>query len=207
LVRVRQPDRKDDASRRVAPETGHDLGFWNKFCSSELPSRVQDACDPRGCSGRIQRAAVSDEIHSPRLYGPATLVGSYRPNVPPHRFSRDFRRKFFRNSSSGIERPLGFPTRIAHPGRRVMILWQSRRLYGCWPLKGASSQPVKIKANDLWGTTRPIWTTEARVKHTPGTVKLFLPRWQSRGISQRIRSRAYEIYLERGEQSGRELDD
>src|ERR1700737_4630390 len=29
----------------------------------------------------------------------------------------------------------------------VSILRQSRRLYGCWPLKGAFSQPLKSKSN------------------------------------------------------------
>ena len=29
----------------------------------------------------------------------------------------------------------------------VTILRQSRRLYGCWPLKGAFSQPVESKSN------------------------------------------------------------
>jgi len=28
----------------------------------------------------------------------------------------------------------------------VSILRQSRRLYGCWPIKGAFSQPLKAKA-------------------------------------------------------------
>jgi hypothetical protein len=31
--------------------------------------------------------------------------------------------------------------------RKVTILRQSRRLYGCWPLKGAFSHPVESKSN------------------------------------------------------------
>jgi hypothetical protein len=31
---LRQPDRNDDATRRVAPETGRGLGVWNEFYSS-----------------------------------------------------------------------------------------------------------------------------------------------------------------------------
>jgi len=50
LVRVRQPDRNDDATRRVAPETGRGLRLWNGFYSSVFPSPVQDACDLRGTS-------------------------------------------------------------------------------------------------------------------------------------------------------------
>ena len=63
----------------------------------------------------------------------------------------------------------------------VTILRQSRRLYGCWPLKGAFSQPLKAKAR----------TTEKALKakpgHTPGNVKLLLPPRQSRGNSRDIR--------------------
>ena len=66
LVRVRQPDRNDDATRRDAPETGRDLRVWNEFYSSAFPSRVRDACGPHGSSGRNQGAAVSDGVHPPR---------------------------------------------------------------------------------------------------------------------------------------------
>jgi hypothetical protein len=34
---------------------------------------------------------------------------------------------------------------VEHWNSAVSILRQSRRLYGCWPLKGASSQPLKAK--------------------------------------------------------------
>jgi hypothetical protein len=50
LVRVRQPDRNDDATRRVSPATRRDLSFWREFYSSAFPSRVQDARGPRGTS-------------------------------------------------------------------------------------------------------------------------------------------------------------
>ena len=66
LVRVRQPDRNDDAARRVSPATRRDLSFWMEFYSSAFPSRVRDACGPRGSNGRNQRVAVSDGVHSPR---------------------------------------------------------------------------------------------------------------------------------------------
>ena len=59
----------------------------------------------------------------------------------------------------------------------VSILRQSRRLYGCWPLKGAFSQPLKAKAR----TTAK--TPNAKPWITPGIVKLLLPPRQSRGDS------------------------
>jgi hypothetical protein len=50
LVRFRQPDRNDDATRRVAPATGRDQRLCNELCSSAFPSPVRDACDLRGTS-------------------------------------------------------------------------------------------------------------------------------------------------------------
>jgi len=57
----------------------------------------------------------------------------------------------------------------------VGILRQSRRLCGCWPLKGALAQPLKAKAR----TTAK--TPNAKPGNTPGIVKLLLPPRQSRG--------------------------
>src|ERR1017187_3501225 len=56
----------------------------------------------------------------------------------------------------------------------VSILRQSRRLYGCWPLEGAFSQPLKAKAR----TTAK--TPKAKPGNTPGIVKLLLPPRPSR---------------------------
>ena len=53
--------------------------------------------------------------------------------------------------------------------QEVSILRQSRRLYGCWPLKGAFSQPLKAKARTTANAPR------AKPGHTPGIVKLLLP--------------------------------
>jgi hypothetical protein len=121
LLRVRQPDHNDDATHRVAPATGRDLRVENEFYSSAFPSRVPDACGPRGSSGRIQRAAVSDGVHSSRSHDPASLVGSFRPNAPPQRFAWDSRRRSVPGSSSGIERLPGLPTRTWHLDRRLGI--------------------------------------------------------------------------------------
>src|SRR5208337_4972057 len=58
--------------------------------------------------------------------------------------------------------------------------------YGCWPLKGAGSQPTKSKP-----TTANLASGRApcmRKKHTSGIVKLLLPPRQSRGVSQRTRN-------------------
>ena len=46
---------------------------------------------------------------------------------------------------------------------KVIILRQSRRLYGCWPLKGAGSQPTKVKTSNC----KPrIWTWVSYAKGT-----------------------------------------
>jgi hypothetical protein len=42
LVRVRQPDRNDDATRRAASGIGRDLSFGMSFYSSEFPSPVPE---------------------------------------------------------------------------------------------------------------------------------------------------------------------
>ena len=36
-ARIRQLDRNDDATRRVAPATGRDQPLWNELCSSAFP--------------------------------------------------------------------------------------------------------------------------------------------------------------------------
>jgi hypothetical protein len=60
LVRIRPPDRNDDAARRADPEKGRAPRLWSEFCSREFPSSTQDACGPRDSSGHIRRANVSD---------------------------------------------------------------------------------------------------------------------------------------------------
>ena len=64
LVWVRQPDGNDDAARPVDPEKERARRRWSVFCSPGFPSATQDACGLRGSSGRIQRANVSDGVHS-----------------------------------------------------------------------------------------------------------------------------------------------
>ena len=64
LVRIRQPDRNDDAARPVDPEKERARRRWSEFCSPGFPSATQDACGPRGSSRRIQKANVSDGVHS-----------------------------------------------------------------------------------------------------------------------------------------------
>jgi len=64
LVWIRQPDRNDDAARPVDPEKEPARRQWSEFCTPGFPSATQDACGLRGSSGRIQRANVSDGVHS-----------------------------------------------------------------------------------------------------------------------------------------------
>ena len=64
LVWIRQPERNDDAARPIDPEKQPARRRWSEFCSPGFPSATQDACGPRGSSGRIQRANVSDGVHS-----------------------------------------------------------------------------------------------------------------------------------------------
>ena len=69
----------------------------------------------------------------------------------------------------------------------VSILRQSRRPYGCWPLKGASSQPLKSKSKNksksLSRQTSLVPHRQSPKKQIPGNVKLLLPPRQSRGAS------------------------
>src|SRR5258708_11600078 len=64
LVWIRQPERNDDAARPVDPEKEPARRPWREFCTPGFPSATQDACGPRGSSGRIQKANVSDGVHS-----------------------------------------------------------------------------------------------------------------------------------------------
>ncbi len=48
--RIRQPDRTGGAALRVAHEKECDLRLWCEFCRLAFPSRVRDACGPRGTS-------------------------------------------------------------------------------------------------------------------------------------------------------------
>ena len=50
----------------------------------------------------------------------------------------------------------------------VSILRQSRRLYGCWPLKGACSQPVKSKSNCSGTRLAGPWASAKRKQHREG---------------------------------------
>jgi len=56
-----------------------------------------------------------------------------------------------------------------------------------------SSKPVKSGITEPQATTIPTETGEASVRNS--------------GLDDQIRRRAYEIYLERGEQPGRDLED
>ncbi len=66
LARIRQPDRNDDAARQVDPEIGCAPRLWSEFCGRGFPSSTQGACGLRGSSERIQRAYVSNGVHSPQ---------------------------------------------------------------------------------------------------------------------------------------------
>ena len=66
LARIRQPDSNDDAARRLDPEKGRAPRLWSEFCSRGFPSPIQGACGLHGSSERIQRAYVSDGVHSPQ---------------------------------------------------------------------------------------------------------------------------------------------
>ena len=118
LVRIRQPGRNDDAARPVDHEKERAPRRWSEFCSPGFPSPTQDACGPHGGNEHTRRAIASDGVHSPRQCGPVGLVGSFRPNAPPHRFARDSRRRCGQGLSSWIKRPGEPPTRISHPGRK-----------------------------------------------------------------------------------------
>src|ERR1019366_3409417 len=66
IVWIGQPDRNDDATRRVGREKQRDPKPPNESCRRVFPSPIQDACGLRGSSGRIQKAAVSDAVRSPQ---------------------------------------------------------------------------------------------------------------------------------------------
>jgi len=51
-------------ARPVDPEKEPARRRWSEFCSPGFPSATQDGCGPRGSSGRIQKANVSDGVHS-----------------------------------------------------------------------------------------------------------------------------------------------
>ena len=59
-------------------------------------------------------------------------------------FERRLDRLDFRSEGSGLA--LTAPSRPSSQRAQVNILRQSRRLYGCWPLKGAFSQPLESNA-------------------------------------------------------------
>ena len=62
LVRIRQPDHTGGAGLPVAHEKGRDLRLWCEFCRLVFPSRVRDACGPRGSSEYTQRGHVSGGV-------------------------------------------------------------------------------------------------------------------------------------------------
>src|SRR6267154_3446400 len=66
LVRIRQPDRTGGVTLPVAHEKGRDLRLWCEFCRLAFPSRVRDACGPRGSSEYTQRAGVSGGVRQLR---------------------------------------------------------------------------------------------------------------------------------------------
>jgi hypothetical protein len=57
LVRIRQPDRTGSAALPVAHEKGRDLRLCGEFFRLAFPSRVRDACGPRGSSEYTQRSS------------------------------------------------------------------------------------------------------------------------------------------------------
>src|ERR1035441_7875929 len=66
--------------------------------------------------------------------------------------------------------PRGLPSSfVQHEAHASSWHKQSRRLYGCWPLEGAFSQPLKAKAR----TTAK--TPKAKPGNTPEIVKLLPP--------------------------------
>ena len=62
LVRIKQPDRTGGAALPVAHKKGRDLKLCCEFCRLVFPSRVPDACGPRGSSEYTQQAAVSGGV-------------------------------------------------------------------------------------------------------------------------------------------------
>src|ERR1700683_2867156 len=83
--------------------------------------------------------------------------------------------------------------------RPVRILRQSRRLFDCWPLKGASNRLKHEPVPEAEPFSEAFLQLQKSLSHRrmglrgeepriPGTVKLLLPPRQSRGISYRIRN-------------------
>ena len=62
LIRIRQPGNSGGAALPVAHEKGRDLRLWCEFFRLAFPSRVRDACGPRGSSEYTQRAGVSGGV-------------------------------------------------------------------------------------------------------------------------------------------------
>jgi hypothetical protein len=62
LIRIRQPSRSGGAALPVAHGKGRDLRLWCEFCRLVFPSRVRDACGPRGNSEYTQREDVSGGV-------------------------------------------------------------------------------------------------------------------------------------------------
>jgi hypothetical protein len=71
----------------------------------------------------------------------------------------------------------------------VSIHRQSRWLYGCWPLKGAFSQPSEAKARTKAKARSSCYLQDHRQEPTPVNVKRLLPPRQRRGISSRFSQR------------------
>jgi hypothetical protein len=88
LIRTRQLDRNDGRGLRIAPENGSHPKLQSESCRSASPSRVQDedVCGLHGGNEHTPRAIASDGVRPPRRCGPASLLGSLRPNAPPHRW-------------------------------------------------------------------------------------------------------------------------
>ncbi len=62
LVRIRQPDRTGGAVLPGGHEKGRDLRLGCEFFRPAFPSRVREACGPRGSSEYTQRAGVSGGV-------------------------------------------------------------------------------------------------------------------------------------------------
>jgi hypothetical protein len=106
LTRIRQPDRNDDATRRVSEGKGLDRDSSSGLSSLAFPSRVQDACGPHDTSR--QRNTHSNESREVRYpwhpwYG--------RPVVVHEAFTRNGRAVF----RCGIEE---------NPGARLLEIPQ-----------------------------------------------------------------------------------
>jgi hypothetical protein len=91
VVRIRQPGRNDDASRRVAPENAPDLKLRNESCGQVFPSRVRDACGRHDSSGHNQRAVLQMAlIHRDdvvRQISPTAFDPAIRYTILPRTFA------------------------------------------------------------------------------------------------------------------------